>query len=35
MIQGTGIGSSLCLEFARLMNGQMGLHSEPGVGSRF
>jgi len=35
MIQGTGIGLSLCLEFARLMNGQMGLHSEPGVGSRF
>ncbi len=35
VIQGTGIGLSLCLEFARLMNGQMGLHSEPGVGSRF
>jgi len=35
MIQGTGIGLSLCLEFARLMNGQLGLHSEPGVGSRF
>ena len=35
MIQGTGIGLSLCLEFARQMNGQMGLHSEPGVGSRF
>lgn len=35
MIQGTGIGLSLCLEFARLMNGHMGLHSEPGVGSRF
>lgn len=35
MIQGTGIGLSLCLEFARLMDGQMGLHSEPGVGSRF
>ncbi len=35
MIQGTGIGLSLCLEFARLMNGQLELHSEPGVGSRF
>jgi len=35
MIQGTGIGLWLCLEFARLMNGQLGLHSEPGVGSRF
>ncbi|WP_278386837.1 sensor histidine kinase [Stutzerimonas kunmingensis] len=35
MIQGTRIGLSLCLEFARLMNGQLGLHSEPGVGSRF
>ncbi|MCQ4297228.1 ATP-binding protein [Pseudomonas stutzeri] len=35
MIQGTGIGLSLCLEFARLMSGQLGLHSEPGVGSRF
>ena len=35
MIQGTGIGLSRCLEFARLMNGQLGLHSEPGVGSRF
>nr|WP_272890796.1 ATP-binding protein [Stutzerimonas sp. S1] len=35
VIQGTGIGLSLCLEFARLMNGQMGLHSEAGVGSRF
>jgi len=35
LIQGHGIGLSLCLEFARLMNGQLGLHSEPGVGSRF
>ena len=34
-IQGTGIGLSLCREFASLMHGQMGVHSEPGVGSRF
>lgn len=35
MIQGTGIGLSLCQEFARLMSGRMGLDSQPGVGSRF
>lgn len=34
-IQGTGIGLSLCREFAQLMGGQMGLHSEPGIGSTF
>ncbi|WP_236207113.1 hybrid sensor histidine kinase/response regulator [Pseudomonas tohonis] len=34
-IQGTGIGLSLCRELAELMQGCMGLHSEPGVGSRF
>lgn len=35
MIQGTGIGLSLCHELASLMHGQMGLHSEPGIGSSF
>lgn len=34
-IQGTGIGLSLCREFAGLMHGSMGLHSEPGIGSSF
>lgn len=34
-IQGTGIGLSLCREFATLMNGRMGLHSEAGIGSSF
>lgn len=34
-IQGTGIGLSLCREFAGLMHGQMGVHSEPGIGSSF
>lgn len=34
-IQGTGIGLSLCKEYAVLMNGQMDLHSEAGVGSCF
>jgi len=34
-IQGTGIGLSLCREFASLMQGQMGVHSEPGIGSSF
>ena len=34
-IQGTGIGLSLCREFAELMGAQMGVLSEPGVGSRF
>ena len=34
-IQGTGIGLSICREYARAMGGDIGLHSEPGVGSRF
>jgi PAS domain S-box-containing protein len=34
-IQGTGIGLSICREFAALMNGRMGLHSETGIGSSF
>lgn len=34
-IQGTGIGLSLCKEYAALMNGEMGLHSEPNKGSQF
>ena len=34
-IQGTGIGLSLCREFAAQMNAQMGLRSEPGEGSCF
>jgi signal transduction histidine kinase len=34
-IKGTGIGLSLCREFAGLMHGQMGVHSEPGIGSSF
>ena len=34
-IPGTGIGLSLCREFAQRMQAQMGLHSERGIGSRF
>ena len=34
-ILGAGIGLSLCLEYARLMGGDIGVCSEPGVGSRF
>lgn len=34
-IQGTGIGLSICREYTRAMGGEIGLHSEPGVGSRF
>lgn len=34
-IQGTGLGLALCHQFATLMNGRMGLHSEPGIGSSF
>lgn len=34
-IQGTGIGLSLCREFARWLGGDMGLHSEPNQGSCF
>ncbi|MCQ4311567.1 ATP-binding protein [Pseudomonas stutzeri] len=34
-IQGAGIGLSLCLEYAKLMGGSIGVKSELGVGSRF
>lgn len=34
-ILGTGIGLSLCREFAHMMEGRMGVHSEPGIGSSF
>lgn len=34
-IQGAGLGLALCQQFATLMNGRMGLHSEPGIGSSF
>ncbi|WP_349568665.1 ATP-binding protein [Azotobacter salinestris] len=34
-IQGTGIGLSLCRQFASLMGGSMGVNSEPGIGSSF
>lgn len=34
-IQGTGIGLSLCKEYAALMQGQIDLHSEAGSGSCF
>ncbi|MFV9656447.1 ATP-binding protein [Pseudomonas sp. NY15366] len=34
-IQGTGIGLSLCKEYAALMNGEMGLRSQPNKGSKF
>lgn len=34
-IQGSGIGLSLCKEYATLMHGEMGLHSELGQGSLF
>ncbi|WP_417779143.1 ATP-binding protein [Stutzerimonas xanthomarina] len=34
-IQGAGIGLSLCLEYAKLMGGSIGVKSAPGTGSRF
>ncbi|WP_437884414.1 hybrid sensor histidine kinase/response regulator [Pseudomonas sp. LRF_L74] len=34
-IPGTGIGLVLCRELASLMDGEIGMRSEPGVGSRF
>ena len=34
-IPGTGIGLVLCRELATLMEGEIGVRSEPGVGSRF
>ena len=34
-IQGAGIGLSLCLEYAKLMGGSIGVKSAPGMGSRF
>lgn len=34
-IPGTGIGLVLCRELASLMDGEIGVHSEPGMGSRF
>ncbi|WP_297800532.1 ATP-binding protein [Arenimonas sp. GDDSR-1] len=34
-ILGTGLGLSLCREFATLMGGRMGVSSHPGIGSSF
>ncbi|SHM12257.1 sensor histidine kinase [Phytopseudomonas punonensis] len=34
-IPGTGIGLSICRDYARLMGGELGFHSQVGVGSQF
>jgi signal transduction histidine kinase/CheY-like chemotaxis protein len=34
-VKGTGLGLPLCRRLARLMNGEVSVHSEPGVGSTF
>jgi signal transduction histidine kinase len=34
-LRGTGLGLSLCRQFAHLLGGEVGLHSEAGVGSVF